>query len=142
MGNDKNLIDDFFNKMNAPGTQSKIKIAKPLGGDRDTTFEERRKQGEQENVKPSGAAGEGSAVNPEPVHQVQPVKEKEPETSGEEKRLPGRPRSTRGPVTNVNFLLEVDVKQKLDRLKLDLCRSSSTDLIKEALHDLFKKYGV
>ena len=42
----------------------------------------------------------------------------------------------------MNFLLEVEVKQKLERLKMDLYRSSVSDLIKEAIHDLFVKYNV
>ena len=41
----------------------------------------------------------------------------------------------------MNFLIERDLKAKLEILKVELYRSSVTDLIKEALHDLLVKYG-
>ena len=45
-------------------------------------------------------------------------------------------------MVNMNFLLEVEAKQKLERLKVELYRSSVTDLFKEAIRDLFVKYNV
>ena len=64
------------------------------------------------------------------------------EVSVQQKRRAGRPKSLRGPVMNVNFLLEIETKQKLERLKVEQKRSSVTDLFKEALDDLFVKYSV
>ena len=134
---------DIFLEKNFSGSP-RVRIAKPVGGERDTSYEQRREEAErqraEENVGEPAAVGEGSAV---------PAAEAAPDTSVQvapvpvpETRRPGRPKSAKGPVHNINFLLEVDVKQKLDQLKLDLCRTSVTDLFKEAIHDLFVKYHV
>lgn len=147
----KDRFDEFLDKNFNSG--SRVRIAKPIGGERDTSYEERRQAEEkrqqdetfevQENREQEvkEKEGEGSVEISDPMVPLagspevaeQPVEE-------EPSRKPGRPKSVRGPVVNVNFLLEVEAKQKLERLKMELYRSSVTDLFKEAIHDLFVKY--
>ena len=138
----KDIFDEFLDKSFA-GADGRVKIARPVGGERDTSFEDRRRMAEEADksgVKSDGETGEGSAAAETPVvstEAAETVQVAQPEV-----RRPGRPKSGRGPVVNMNFLLEVEAKQKLERLKVELYRSSVTDLFKEAIHDLFVKYNV
>lgn len=143
----KDNFDVFLEKNFAEGPR--VKIARPVGGERDTSYEERMKAAkEQEQQGKGGEAavvaeevedkkGEGSEANA----QVE-GSSAQPAVQSPEPARRGRPKTDRGPVMNMNFLLEVEVKQKLERLKMDLYRSSVSDLIKEAIHDLFVKYNV
>ena len=140
----KDIFDEFLDKSFA-GADARVKIARPVGGDRDTSFEERRRMAEEadkpEVRKPDGA-GEGSAAAEQPSVRMEPAAAAVVQSAQPEVRRPGRPKSDRGPVVNMNFLLEVEAKQKLERLKVELYRSSVTDLFKEAIRDLFVKYNV
>ena len=148
----KDPFDEFLNKNFS--SASRVKIARPIGGERETSYEERRQAEEKRQQDESAeeqenqgqvvkqTEGEGSAKVPEPVASGPSAPEVTEEPVVEEApRKPGRPKSERGPVVNVNFLLEVEAKQKLERLKMELYRSSVTDLFKEAIHDLFVKYN-
>ena len=144
----KDNFDVFLEKNFAKGPR--VKIARPVGGERDTSYEERMKAAKEQEQQGKGSEvaeaaaeeveekkGEGSDAN----IQVE-TSSAQPAVQSPEPARRGRPKTERGPVTNMNFLLEVEVKQKLERLKMDLYRSSVSDLIKEAIHDLFVKYNV
>lgn len=143
----KDNFDVFLEKNFAKGPR--VKIARPVGGERDTSYEERMKAAKEQEQQGKGGEtavvseevedkkGEGSEANV----QVE-GSSAQPAVQSPEPARRGRPKTERGPVMNMNFLLEVEVKQKLERLKMDLYRSSVSDLIKEAIHDLFVKYNV
>ena len=127
----KDKFDTFFEKQFGPEGVRGVEIAKPLGGDRSTSFEERRRQG----------AGEGGAEAADAAGPSVGATESVPVAVEEEPRRPGRPKTVRKEVCPMNFLIEKDLKTRLELLKIDLYRSSVTDLVKEALHDLLVKYG-
>lgn len=141
MAKKKDMFEDFLEKNFSE--ESRVKIAKPAPEEKRLSFEERRALEAERQRQESAGAGEGSAEQA-----ASPSGGQVPSPGAAEQEAPaaprrsGRPKSDRGPVMNMNFLLEIEVKQKLDRLKLDLCRSSVSDLMKEAIHDLFIKYGV
>lgn len=123
----KDQFDSFLEKQFGEGGRG-VTIAKPLGGERSTSFEERKRkaEGEEEAPAAAGAVAEQPSAAPAPE---------------EPARRPGRPKSEKKEVCPMNFLIERDLKAKLEILKVELYRSSVTDLIKEALHDLLVKYG-
>lgn len=149
----KDVFDQFLDKQFGQGP--KVRIAQPVGGSRSTTFEERRSpQGAPSGgevaqaaaVEPvaaapvvGGAGAQGAPVSG-PASAPAPA-EAEPAV-GEEgaRRGPGRPRAGKD-LFNMNFLIERELKTKLELLKIELYRSSVTDLMKEAIHDLLVKYG-
>lgn len=162
MAKKADLFDRFIDKnFNQP---SGVKIVKPGTVERDMSFEDRKSMAE---AMEGGEGKEGAAADAEvdvgPVGEAKPVKtapsQEQAEASvvgvsgggapaadvreEEPRRGPGRPkREGRGEVVNMNFLIERDLKQRLEQLKLDQYRSSVTDLLKEAILDLFNKYGV
>lgn len=163
MAKKADLFDRFIDKnFNQP---SGVKIVKPGTGERDMSFEDRKSMAEaMEGAEgKEGAAAADAEVDARPVEEAKPVEtapvQEQSEASGvgvsgggapaadvreeEPRRGPGRPkREGRGEVVNMNFLIERDLKQRLEQLKLDQYRSSVTDLLKEAILDLFNKYGV
>lgn len=129
-------FDSFIEKQFSVGPV--VKIEKPSGGGRSSTFEERR----------SAAAG-ASVVEPEPeaVKELAPEVEAAPDAAVAEvqgaKRPAGRPVVyPKDSMVPMNFLIPRELKQMLEQLKLNLYRSSLTDLVKEAIRDLLIKYGV
>lgn len=136
----KDMFEDFLEKNFSE--ESRVKIAKPAPEEKRLSFEERRALEAERQRQESAGAGEGSAEQAASPSGGQVSSPGAAEQGAAVPRRSGRPKSDRGPVMNMNFLLEIEVKQKLDRLKLDLCRSSVSDLMKEAIHDLFIKYGV
>ena len=159
MAKKADLFDRFIDKnFNQP---SGVKIVKPGTGERDMSFEDRKSMAEaMEGSEGKEGAAADAEVDAGPVDEVKPVEaapsqeQAEASVSGggspaadvreeEPRRGPGRPkREGRGEVVNMNFLIERDLKQRLEQLKLDQYRSSVTDLLKEAILDLFNKYGV
>lgn len=157
MAKKADLFDRFIDKnFNQP---SGVKIVKPGTGERDMSFEDRKSMAEaMEGAEGKEGAAAGAGMDAGPVDEVKPVEaapvQEQAEVSGggapaadvreeEPRRGPGRPkREGRGEVVNMNFLIERDLKQRLEQLKLDQYRSSVTDLLKEAILDLFNKYGV
>lgn len=123
MGNKKDPFDKFMEKQF--GEASKVRIATPAGGERTTSFEERR-----------AAAAAAAAAVPEPAAPEAPAAEAPKAPS-----RPGRKPKYDGDVMNMNFLIERDLKNRLEMLKIELYRTSVTDLLKEAIHDLLVKYG-
>ena len=117
--------DDIFDRfLDKSFGDSTLHIEKPLGGDRSTTEEERR------------VIARRPASEDKPVETVSvAVNEKTPKTIG-------RPKTVNGPVRLVNFYLEEDMRHDLELLKVRQYRSSLTELLKEAIVDLLKKYGV
>ena len=121
MGKKDNVFDKFLEK-NFGGEA--VRIERPLGGERSLNEEERATIGKGLLKSESAAA----------------VKEEPSQAQG---RGPGRPKNEgRGPVRNVNFLLEDSVRYDLELLKVKQHRSSLTELFNEAIVDLLKKYRV
>lgn len=123
----KDKFDIFLEKQF--GSAKPLSIASPVGGERATSYEERRRLAEEEKGRgvssPAGTApGQGSAAPQQ-----------------EEARKPGRPKGPKKELAPLNFFIDKELKTKLELLKIELYRSSVTDLVKEALHDLLVKYG-
>lgn len=170
MAKKRDMFDDFLEKNFGNESSRRVTIAKPVDTGRELSFEERKRLAEEAAAKEAEAAeaakgeaaaepgaeqgtvpsGEGSAAVDGAKAAVEAPSgdgkgggEAESPAAEEDRRRPGRPRKDdRGPVMNMNFLIEVELKQKLEKLKIDLYRSSVTDLMKEAIHDLLIKYGV
>ena len=146
----KDPLDVFFDK-NFPESATGARVVKPLGGERETTFDQRR----QENIARSREHGEadgkeagepkGFSVNAVGTEEVgegsEPVSPQAEESPVSGAKQPGRPKSSNN-VVLYNFKIELEAKQKLERLKIDTFRASVSDLLREAIHDLFVKYGV
>ena len=123
MAKKNDIFDDFLNKNFG---EEPVKIEKPVGGERTTTSEDREAiakaaEEERKSVQEETTVGDGAAVS----------------------RGPGRPKNEgRGPVRNMNFLLEDNIRYDLEMLKVRQHRSSLTELLNEAIVDLFRKYKV
>jgi len=126
----KDLFDKVIDKQFTES--SPVTIAKPVGGERPTSFEDRRRAagsfGSVPPSEPDRSTASGSAA-------VQPA------VVQEEKKT-GRPRVREGETMNMNFKIQKELKHKLDELKVKQYRSSVTDLMLEAIRDLLTKYGV
>lgn len=130
----KDLFDKVIDKQFTES--SPVTIAKPVGGERPTSFEDRRRAAgsfgsvppsEPDRSTASGAAHGSAAVQPAVV---------------QEEKKTGRPRVREGETMNMNFKIQKELKHKLDELKVKQYRSSVTDLMLEAIRDLLTKYGV
>ena len=123
MAKKNDIFDDFLNKSFGDGP---VKIEKPVGGERTTSSEDRE-------AIAKAAEGEKRPVSEEAKVVEEPV-------AG---RGPGRPKTEgRGPVRNMNFLIEDSLRYDLEMLKVRQHRSSLTELLNEAIVDLLKKYKV
>lgn len=119
MAKKNDVFDRFLDKNFG---EEPIHIEKPRGGERSTTAEQREliARSVPAEVKEDSVAPPDSS------------------TKG-----PGRPKNEgRGPVKNMNFLLEERIRYDLELLKVRQHRSSLTELLNEAILDLFKKYDV
>ena len=130
MGSKKDLFDSVLDKQFS--SSSPVQIAKPLGGERTSSFEERRR------LAVSPVSGEPAATEQGPAPAV--VKE-EPVEVQENVRKIGRPKVQDCKMTTLYFNIPVDLKYKLDELRLKQYRSSRTELVMEAIRDLLTKYG-
>lgn len=114
----KDIFDRFLEQNTGPG----INIAEPIGGGRESSYEERRR----------AAAGDPGG---------QPSPAAPADGAGESRRGPGRPRRDDEEKVSMNFLIGRDLKRELLELRAELYRSSVTDLLMEAIRDLLVKYG-
>ena len=124
MAKKNDLFDRFLDKNFG---EEPIHIEKPRGGERSTTVEQRELIARNASTEgPKAESNEASAA----------VVDSLP-------KGPGRPKNEgRGPVKNMNFLLEEKIRYDLELLKVRQHRSSLTELLNEAILDLFKKYNV
>lgn len=118
-----------------------VKIASPAAtGTHRMTREERLALARSEDPVRQEPTGQGSE---DPAEQeVRPV-----EVSSEPAAQKGRGRPALDPALKQNlvplhFSVDIEVKRKLERLKIDTYRSSVKDLLMEAIRDLLVKYNV
>lgn len=130
----KDQFDSFLEKQF--GSSRAVTIASPVGGERSTSYEERRRLAGAERAAHENA-GEGSGGRQDPSGRTGVREERE---DAAPRRL-GRPKGPKKELAPLNFFIDKDLKTKLELLKIELYRSSVTDLVKEALHDLLVKYG-
>ena len=124
MAKKNDLFDRFLDKNFG---EDPLHIEKPRGGERSTTVEQREQFAKKAAEEVKGAEAKDGLSNAG-------------ETSS---RAPGRPKNEgRGPVKNMNFLLEEKLRYDLELLKVRQHRTSLTELLNEAIVDLLKKYGV
>lgn len=142
----KTGFDKFAEKMfEEPG----VEIVSPVkGGVQRMTREERLRlaRGEVQPVREE-TVGEGSVapVKQEVKVEAAPAPVAEPEVEQAAQKGRGRPAMSPEMKQNLvpmHFAVDVEVKRKLERLKLDTYRSSVKDLLMEAIRDLFVKYNV
>lgn len=139
MGRKKDMFDNFLDKQFGEGGRG-VTIAKPVGGERSTTFQDRLRR-EEASSRDADAVAAPAPETPKVTEA--PAAPEAPEAVAAEAapRRPGRPKSTTKQLVPFNFLMEKDLKTRLELLKIELYRSSVTDLVKEAIHDLLVKYG-
>lgn len=123
MAKKNDVFDRFLDKNFG---EEPIHIEKPRGGERSTTVEQRELIAR--NISNEAQNTEAKVV---------------PAAADSSPKGPGRPKNEgRGPVKNMNFLLEEKIRYDLELLKVRQHRSSLTELLNEAILDLFKKYNV
>jgi len=135
--------DQFDNFLEKQFGAKPVKIAQPLGGERATSIEDRRRAVEEERSREEEERAKGAAVaaavSEAPAGEGSAGEEPAvPEKAG---RKVGRPVVNHKEMVPMNMNIEKELKTKLEILRIELYRSSVTDLVKEAIRDLLIKYG-